>query len=494
MAKFPDPSKNYGAEPVNSKIGSGGETIFTAPSQPVDPTPYVPPAPALGGAPAPIISDLPRDMAISSSPFRNIVPIIIGIVAIVLLGLAAFTFLPKLLGGNKSSGNITLTYWGLWEPASVMQTVIADYERDNPGVKINYTMQSPKGYRSRLQTAISSGSGPDIARIHNTWLPMLRKSLSPAPTDLGINISDYYPVVAKNFVVGSSIYALPLEIDGLALYYNPKIIEEVQPEPPTDWNALRKLAYNLTKRNASTGVIERAGMAMGSSNNVDHWSDILALLTMQNSGTPASPSEQSVQDALTFYTLFVTGDKSWDVSQPSSTYAFATGTAAMMLGPAWRVADIKAINPELEFKIAPAPKLPTTDLAWATYWAEAVPISSKNQQAAWEFIKYLSTPEVLQKLYAAETQLRGIGEPYPLKSMASLLANDPLAAPFVNQAGSYTSWYMAGSTYDEGINDQIIKYYEDAVNAVDGGSSINSVIKTLDAGVAQILAKFPEAK
>lgn len=481
MSKFPDPSKSYGAEPVSPKLDtSGSSTVFQSPVQPT--------------SPPPVISDLPQEMAISPSPFRNLVPLILAIVALALIGFAAFTFLPKLLGGGGKSTSATLTYWGLWEPSSVMQTVIADYEREHPGIKINYTMQSPKGYRSRLQTAIGSGSGPDIARIHNTWLPMLKKQLAPAPTNLGINITDYYPVVAKNFVVGNSIYALPLGIDGLALYYNPAILEEIGAEVPTDWNALRKLALDLTKRNPTTGIIERAGVSIGTSNNVDHWSDILALLTLQNSGTPATPSEKSVQDALTFYTLFATSDKSWDVSQPSSTYAFASGTSAMMLAPSWRIPEIKNINPSLEFKIAEAPKLPTTDLAWASYWAEAVPVSSKNPQAAWEFIKYLSTPEVLQKLYAGQVQLRGVGEPYPLKSMASLLADDPLISPFLTQANNYTSWYMTGLTHDEGINDEMIKYYEDSVNSIIGGSSVSSVIRTLEAGVSQILAKYPEAK
>lgn len=499
MSKFPDPSKSYAAEPVNSKLNTApnSSTIFQAPppaGSPVDPPPFIPPNPNSSPTPStPVISDLPPEMRISPSPFRNLVPLLLGIFALAVLGVLVFKFLPSLLG-KKSGGNITLTYWGLWEPASVMQGVIADYEREHPGIKINYTMQSPKGYRSRLQTAISSGTGPDIARIHNTWLPMLKKQLAPAPANLGINTSDYYPVFLKNFVVGSSLYALPLTIDGLALYYNPDILASAKVEVPKDWNALRKLAFDLTERNPTTGIIEKAGIALGASNNVDHWSDILGLLILQNSGSPDRPTDQAVQDALTFYTLFAVSDKSWDVSQPSSTYAFATGTVAMMLAPSWRVGEIKAINPNLNFKIVEAPKLPTTNLSWATYWAEAVPVSSKHPQAAWEFLKYLNTPEVLQKLYAAQAQLRGIGEPYPLKSMANLLENDPLAAPFISQANSYTSWYLSGLTYDEGINDELIKYYEDAINSIVGGSSVSSVIKTLDAGVTQILAKYPEAR
>ena len=166
----------------------------------------------------------------------------------------------------------------------------------------------------------------------------------------------------------------------------------------------------------------------------------------------------------------------------------------MIIAPSWQVSEIKAINPDLNFKVAPAPVLPSANFAWATYWAEAVPLTSKNPVEAWKFIKYLSSPDVLQKMYAGASQIRALGEPYPLISLASTLANDPLAGPFVTQGPNYKSWYLADRTYDDGINDELSKYYEDAVNAVNNGQTIGAVLKTLDAGVLQVMAKYPEAK
>jgi len=431
---------------------------------------------------------------ISPSPFRNLIPIIIGVAVVAILAILGFTVLPKLF---KKTESITLNYWGLWEPNSVLQAVISDYEATNPGVKINYSMQSPKNYRSRLQSAINSGTGaPDIARIHNTWLPMLRASLTPAPETVvpSTTLDLYYPIVKKNASAGGKIYALPLGIDGLALFYNEDILKEQGATPPSDWNTLRKLAFDLTKINAETKVIERAGAAIGTTGNIDHWSDILGLLILQNSGDPGKPSSTAVQDALTFYTIFSSQDKSWDSTQPNSIYAFATGTVAMILAPSWQIPEIKAINPDLKFGVAPAPTLPSTNLAWASYWMEAVPKSSANSEVAWKFIKYLSSEDVLQKIYAGAAQVHVVGEPYPLTSMSNLLSNDPLVSPFITQAPNYSSWYLTDRTFDEGINDQLIKYYEDAVNAINDGSTVSSILKTLDEGVTQILTKFPEAK
>ena len=57
---------------------------------------------------------------------------------------------------------VTLTYWGLWEPEQVIQGIIAQYEEDNPQVKIQYINQDKEDYRLRLQSAFSRGDGPDI--------------------------------------------------------------------------------------------------------------------------------------------------------------------------------------------------------------------------------------------------------------------------------------------------------------------------------------------
>lgn len=485
--------KSSAVTPDENVPPTPSEPQYTPPPVYSAPT-AIPPVPS-GSSPAagsPPSAKQDFSSLVSPSPFRHLIPLILGIGAFIILGVLALKLLPLL--SKKTSGPTTITYWGLWEPASVMQTVIADYERDNPNVKIEYAMQSPKNYRSRLQSAIAGGTGPDIARIHNTWMPMLRKYLSPKPDSVAIDVSQYYPIVQKDFVSAGKLYAAPLEVDGLALYYNEDILKEAKASPPTDWNALRKLAFDLTKRNVATGIIERAGVAMGTTSNVDHWSDILGLLILQNSGNPGKPDAAAVQDALTFYTIFSTSDKSWDVAQPSSTYAFATGTVAMMLAPSWAAADIKAIAPDLHYKIAPAPTLPNTETAWGTYWAEAVPVSSKNQAEAWKFLAYLSSPAVLQKLYTTEGQIRPIGEPYPLTSLSSLVTADPLAGAFVAQAPHYTSWYMAGKTNDEGVNDEVIKYYEDAVNAINAGSTVDGITKTLTEGITQVLAKYPEAK
>lgn len=423
-----------------------------------------------------------------------ILGVVVALGVLVFVGLRVV--LPRLRGGQGAETatpkpariQANLTYWGLWEPDTVMEQVIADYEQSHPGVTITYTQQSSKDYRERLQSALAAGTGPDIFRYHNTWVPMLKSELDTAPKGV-VNLDEYFPIVAKDIQVGTEIVGIPLMFDSLALYYNPRLFTEAGKTVPTTWEEVREIAVDMTVYNTQ-GKIQTAGIALGTTNNVDHFSDILGLMLLQNGANPARPSGQLAEDALRFYTLFSKTDRVWDQTLPASTYAFATEKVAMMLAPSWRAFQIKEINPDLQFRAAPAPQLPGTKIAWATYWVEGVSRRSKNTQAAWEFLQYLSSDEVLTKLYTAQATTRMFGEPYPKKTLAATIESDPVAGAFVKQGDLAQSWYLSSRTFDNGINDRIIKYYEDAVNAVLGGGSPQDALTPVAAGVAQVLSQY----
>jgi multiple sugar transport system substrate-binding protein len=428
---------------------------------------------------------------------KKLLPIV-GVVAVV--GILAFVGLRvvlPMLQGKQEAGTTApkqprtqanLTYWGLWEPNAAMDQTIADYQQSHPEVKITYVQQSPKDYRERLQSALAAGGGPDIFRYHNTWSPMLKAELDTAPKGI-FNPADYFPVVAKDIQVGTELVGVPLMFDSLALYYNPRLFNEAGKTVPTTWEEVREAAIDMTVYNQQ-GQIQRAGIALGTTNNVDHFSDILGLMLLQNGANPARPTGQLAEDALRFYTLFSKTDRVWDQTLPASTYAFATEKVAMMLAPSWRAFEIKEINPELQFRTAPAPQLPGTKIAWASYWVEGVSQRSANSQAAWEFLQYLASDEVAAKLYAGQSNLRLFGEPYPKKTSATTLESDPVVGAFVQQGEIAQSWYLSSRTFDNGINDRIIKYYEDAVNAVLGGTSPQDALVPVAAGVTQVLTQY----
>jgi ABC-type glycerol-3-phosphate transport system substrate-binding protein len=292
-------------------------------------------------------------------------------------------------------------------------------------------------------------------------------------------------------------------VDGLGLYVNNQIFTATTSAVPTNWDELRKTAFSLTIRDRQ-GQITRAGVAMGTTNNVAHWPDILAALMLQNSvdltkpdATVDAKGRNLGADALRFYTIFTTEDRTWDDTLPPDIIAFANGKVAMILAPSWEAHAIRQMSPKLDFSIYPFPQLSSQrKVTWASYWAEGVSKNSKHKKEAWKFLKYLSSKEALQLMYAETSKTRAFGEIYPRRDMAGSLQDAKYVGTFVGEAPDATSWYMSSGTFDNGINDEIISYYQNAVNAITSQqrSSPESAIATVAKGVQQVLAKYRVVK
>ncbi len=355
---------------------------------------------------------------------------------------------------NNPASTITIEYWGLWEPTSVMQPIIDSYEATHPGIKIKYVQKSFYKYEETVLTRIqqSSTSGtptPDIIRIHSSWVPEFQKYLSPLPENI-MNTDEYskafYPFV-KSAAMGNdgNIYALPIEIDGLALYYNKNLLKQAgYDKPPLYWDEIEEAAKKLTKRDKQ-GKIIQAGLAMGTAKNIMHSEEILYLLFLQNNaqisnlnGTVKLTDNSRATNALDYYVQYTLEDKVWADYLPSDVEMFASGKLAMMIAPSWRVFDIIAMNPKIEFDLAPVPQLNSqfeTQRDYATFWMEAVPANSPHQQEAWEFLKYLTEEKQLKQLYSNISQtIRAFGEPYPRPDMAEDLKDEPYVGTIIKSA------------------------------------------------------------
>ncbi|MCK4588729.1 hypothetical protein KAT60_02840, partial [Candidatus Woesebacteria bacterium] len=84
------------------------------------------------------------------------------------------------------------------------------------------------------------------------------------------------------------------------------------------------------------------------------------------------------------------------------------------------------------------------------------------------------------------------GEPYPRTEMQELLVTDPIVGSIISQAPDAQSWFLQSRTFDgpTGINSQINKYYEDAINAVNSGVRADRALETVASGVSQILSQY----
>jgi multiple sugar transport system substrate-binding protein len=461
---------------------NGGQNTYTIPVANQNPVESVPP----------IVPPPPK------KSFPKAIIFIVVAVVVLILGFVAFNILASRTGSGSVSG--TITWWGLWEDATTVQPLIDAYQTQHPGVKINYKKESPQDYRERLTSALAKNAGPDIFSFHNSWVPMFKGSLDSLPPGV-MNPADFaktfYPITSSDLTTGASIVGIPLGYDALTLFINQDIFDKAGKTPPATWDDFRLLAKQFTTKD-DKGVITQAGAAMGRTENVDHWPEILALMMLQNGVSLSNPTGPLAEGALTFFTQFSVKDGVWDVTLPSSTQAFASGKLAMYIGPSWRAFEIQQRNPNLKFKTVGVPQVPKdnpaqADITYATYWAQGVWSGSSNKAVAWNFLKFLSTQDSLTKLFQNQSKVRSFGEPYPRVDMANLLTGHPVVGSIISQAPGATSWYLDSRTFDgpTGINSQMISYFGDAVNAVaDGKATPEKALATAAQGVLQVLAQY----
>lgn len=423
--------------------------------------------------------------------------ILIGAIVIVLLAVSGF-FLSKFLG-KSSVGSGEVVWWGLWEDESSIAPLIAQYQAKNPKVKVKYLKQSQQDYRERLANALAKGTGPDIFTFHNSWTPMLKNDLSSIPASVMAAAEfaqAFYPVATSDLTLGSGVLGIPLEYDAITLYVNEDIFAAAGLVPPVTWDDLRSTAIKLTQKD-DQGNILQSGIALGRTENVDHWQEILGLMMVQNGVDLTKPTSQLAKDALTFYTIFSSADGIWDATLPASTVMFAGGKLAMYFAPSWRAFEISQMNPSLKFKTVPVPQLPRSlpnqkDITYASYWVQGVWQKSKNKTPAWDFLKFMSSSDSLAKLYSNASKQRSFGEPYPRVDMSALLSNHPILGSIISMAPNAQSWYLQSRTFDgpTGINSLINKYFEDAVNAVVSGVEADKALETAAQGVSQVLRQY----
>ena len=421
--------------------------------------------------------------------------IIAFIIIIILIIGAVFggRFVFSMLQGSKQ---VTITYWGLWENDAILKPLISAFEEAHPKIKVQYIKQSHKQYRERLQAAITRGEGPDVFRFHNTWVPMLVQELQPVPETVMTPTEfqrSFFPVAANDLIGGTTIYGIPLEIDGLGLYYNEDLFARAGiTTPPTTWAEVLAMIPKIAKPDGVTFAV--SAIALGTTNNVEHYSDILATMFMQNGANLTNPTGKEAEETLLFYRKFSNPNDplyTWNETMDNSIYAFASGKVAMILAPSWRAFDIAEINPSLRFKIAPIPQLPGNTVNWASYWVEGVSSKSKYPAQAMEFLKFLTSREGATILYSEEAKTRKLfGEPYARMELAGSLTSDPYVGAFITQGRDARSFPLASRTFDNGLNDKLIKYLEDALNALKTGSSPTAELETMKLGFQQIFTTY----
>ncbi|MEI6596627.1 MAG: extracellular solute-binding protein [bacterium] len=407
---------------------------------------------------------------------------------------------------------ITLNYWRVYDGEDAFEEILAAYKILHPFITINYRKLRYDEYESELINALAEDRGPDIFSIHNTWTKKYASKIAPMPA----TITMAYPVtkgtlkkeiipelrtakslslndLKNNFVDAvyqdvaiptlnetskqyeEKIYGLPLSVDTLAMYYNKDLFNNAGiAEPPVYWNnTFQQNVKKMTKQNEK-GEIVQSGAALGGSNNIERYSDILSILMMQNGAImtdgngqvlfnriPSTFKDQKYNpglEALRFYSDFNNPAKevyTWNKNLDNSLNMFAQGKLGIMFGYAYHLPTIKAQAPKLNFGITKLPQIEgNTPVNFANYWLETVSNKSKYTNEAWDFIQFETKAE------QAKTYLTKAKKPTALRSLVNEQINDLDIGIFTEQVLTAKSWYKGADS------NAMEKIFADMIDAV----------------------------
>ena len=162
-------------------------------------------------------------------------------------------------GGGSNDSPKTLTYWASNQGASievdkkVLQPELDKFEKQT-GIKVKLEVIPWSDLLNRILTATTSGQGPDVLNIGNTWSASLQATGGLLPWDA----KNFAAIGGKDRFVGSALgstgaqgqdpAAVPLYSMSYALYYNKKMFADAGiAKPPATWGELIADGKKLSK-------------------------------------------------------------------------------------------------------------------------------------------------------------------------------------------------------------------------------------------------------
>ncbi len=300
-------------------------------------------------------------------------------------------------------------------------------------------------------------------------LPLLASSTKVLPSELA---SVFPPAVADSFVYQGKVYALPLYLDTLALYYDrTKFDQAGLATPPATWEELIAAVPRLRKVNVQGQITEAAIAIGGSEKTVVNAADILYLLMLQNGARIADEKGEAVFSgpkgvaAFQFYFDFAdagSGAYTWNEGMQKSTEAFATGKAASILMYQSDAKQVLSKSPFLSAGVAPAPQIGAAGgINIARSQGLSAWIGSRKSGEAWNFILFAGT-----NVGAARSYMEASGRPPAMRTLIAEASKRADLSVFAKQSLTARSWLSPDyATVRSIANDVMQSYFRGELNA-----------------------------
>lgn len=286
-----------------------------------------------------------------------------------------------------------------------MKALIATFEKDNPGVKINLVTAPFDSYFTKLQTDIAAGSAPDVFDLNyenfvsfasKNALLALPGNLAPANT--------FYPAALKAFQYGGKQYGLPISFSTVVLFYNKDLFDKAGVAYP---NANWKWADVISAAQKINNPAERV---YGIHQPIQFW-EFYKVAQQAGGGIKIGSTVQidtpANRRALHYLVDKVRVSKVMpDAAQMSGVAPedmFLNGQLGMFVTGVWMFDKFSPAKFKWDIAVEPGGARKATH-----FFSNAVAVSrtSKNAAAAQKWVKFLSSsPTVAQRRIASNWEL-----------------------------------------------------------------------------------------
>ena len=156
-------------------------------------------------------------------------------------------------GGNKqpSVPTVSVEWWNLWDP-DIADGIIADFEAENPGIKINRTQHGDPGIWEAMVVATATRSGPDI---FFNWSGDYQESFYKKGGTISLN--DYarqygwndrlYPAATKDVTYNGNLTLIPYGSNAVGIVYKKSTFAQYGIKEPTTYAELSAVCDTLVK-------------------------------------------------------------------------------------------------------------------------------------------------------------------------------------------------------------------------------------------------------
>jgi ABC-type glycerol-3-phosphate transport system substrate-binding protein len=347
-------------------------------------------------------------------PFELTLVVVFGtffVLALILL--RTYTAPPK--ENETIVGSVSI--WGVL-PAEGVDNILRQIKAVDKGfTNVTYRYIPAENFDSVFVNALADQKAPDAILLPHDRLVKHRSRLNSVSYQF-YPLRDYrnnYVDGAEIFALSDGIYAFPLAVDPLLMYWNRAIFADAGLlVPPATWEeVVGNTVPTLTKRDFNRNILQ-ATIAMGEYRNVKNAFPVLSLLLLQAGSSLVTEKENQYQikldqrvdqvsnerplaKAVSFYTNFSNTANTlytWNKAQRLDRDMFLSEDLALYFGYASEGKEIAARNPNLSFDIAEIPQgsAATVKRTYGLFYSLAVPKSARNKDGAFTAIQVLSSP------------------------------------------------------------------------------------------------------